>query len=101
MVWAYTILNIVWLLVWQIYANKLIGVRFIDMLKDIVPFAVISIAVMAVTWYLTSFISNNWLLLIARIFIAAVLYAIIMKLLRVKMMEECLNFIRNKRKTND
>lgn len=100
-VWAYTILNIVWLLVWQVYAYKLIGVRFIDMLKDIVPFAVISIAVMAVTWYLTSFISNNWLLLIARIFIAAVLYGIIMKLLRVKMMEECLNFIRNKRKTND
>jgi O-antigen/teichoic acid export membrane protein len=97
-VWAYTILNIVWLLVWQIYANKLIGVRFIDMLKDIVPFAVISIVVMAATWYLTSFISNNWLLLIARIIIAAVLYGTIMKLLKVKMMEECLNFIRNKRK---
>ena len=97
-VWAYTILNIVWLLVWQIYANKLIGVRFIDMLKDIIPFAVISIVVMVATWYLTSFISNNWLLLIARIIIAAVLYGTIMKLLKVKMMEECLNFIRNKRK---
>ena len=95
-VWAYTILNVVWLLVWQIYANKLIGVRFIDMLKDIVPFAVISMAVMAITWYLTSFIDNNWLLLIARIIIAAVLYGTIMKLLKVKMMEECLNFLKRK-----
>ena len=93
-VWAYTILNIVWLLVWLVYANKLIGIRFIDMLKDIVPFAVISMAVMAITWYLTSFIDNNWLLLIARIIIAAVLYGTIMKLLKVKMMEECLNFLK-------
>jgi len=97
MVWAYTILNIVWLLVWQIYANKLIGVRFIDMLKDIVPFAVISIAVMVTTWYATSFISNIYLLLVCRVLVAAGLYMLVMKMLKVRIMDECINFILKKK----
>lgn len=95
-VWAYTILNIVWLLVWQVYAKRLIGVGLIDMFKDIIPFAAISLAVMVATWFLTSTINTLWLLLTARIIIAAVLYAAIMKVLKVKMMEEFLLYFRKK-----
>ena len=95
-VWAYTILNIVWLLVWQVYAKRMIGIRFFDMLKDVVPFALISVAVMTATWILTSSISNVYLLLAVRVLIAAILYLVIMKLLKVKMLEECLGFLKRR-----
>ena len=89
---AYTLLNICWLLVWQFYGRKMIGIRLFDALKDILPFAFISLAIMIVTWYLTMSISNIYLLLISRIILAATFYIAIMKLFKVKMMEECINF---------
>lgn len=94
---AYTILNILWLLVWQVYAKKMIGVRLWDVLKDTIPFALISMAIMMLVWWTTKGIDNNYLLLVVRIVLAAILYAIVMKLLKVKMMEECVEFIRGER----
>jgi O-antigen/teichoic acid export membrane protein len=96
-VWAYTLLNIAWLLVWQVYAKKLIGVRLFDMLKDIMPFALISVAVMVGVWFITEAINNVYLLLVARVLLAALLYVVIMKLLKVQMMKECLEFLKVKR----
>ena len=96
-VWAYTVLNIVWLLVWQFYAKRMIGIRFFDMLKDVVPFAIISLAVMVATWYLTAAISNVYLLLVARILIATMFYIGIMRLLKVKIMKEFIDFIFKKK----
>ena len=99
-VWAYTLLNVVWLAVWLIYAKKLIGISLLSMLKDLIPFAAISAMVMLATWCLTSAISNIYLLLFTRIVIAMSLYALIMKLLKVQMLDDCLQFI-FKRKTSD
>jgi Membrane protein involved in the export of O-antigen and teichoic acid len=94
---AYTILNILWLLVWQIYAKKMIGVRLWDVLKDTIPFALISMAIMVLVWWTTKGIDNNYLLLAVRIVLAAILYAVVMKLLKVKMMDECVRFIKGKK----
>jgi O-antigen/teichoic acid export membrane protein len=95
---AYTVLNICWLLVWQFYGRKMIGIRLFDALKDTLPFAFISLAIMAITWCITMSISNIYLLLITRIILAAALYVAVMKILKVKMMEECINFIRKRGK---
>jgi len=94
---AYTILNVLWLLVWQIYAKKMIGVRLWDVLKDTIPFALISMAIMVLVWWMTKGIDNNYLLLAVRIVLAAILYAVVMKLLKVKMMDECVKFLRGER----
>ena len=95
---AYTVLNFCWLLVWQFYGRKMIGIRLFDALKDTLPFAFISLAIMAITWCITMSISNIYLLLITRIILAAALYVAVMKILKVKMMEECINFIRKRGK---
>ncbi len=94
---AYTILNVLWLLVWQIYAKKMIGVRLWDVLKDTIPFALISMAIMVLVWWMTKGIDNNYLLLAVRIVLAAILYAVVMKLLKVKMMDECVKFLRGEK----
>lgn len=95
-VWAYTLLNIIWLIGWQIFAQRMIGVRFFDVLKDTMPFAVISIAVMLATWLVTSTVSNVYVLLLLRVVIAGCLYLAVMKLLRVRIMDECLSFFLKK-----
>ena len=95
-VYAYSILNVVWLLAWQFFAHRLIGLQLVHVLKDILPFALISGAVMLVSYVATTQITNIYLLLALRIVLAAVLYVGVMKLLRVKIMDECIKFLSKK-----
>ena len=92
-VYAYSILNVVWLLAWQFFAHRMIGLRLVHVLKDTLPFALISGAVMVASHFATMQISNIYLLLTLRIVMAAVLYVGVMKLLRVKIMDECIKFL--------
>ena len=92
-VYAYSILNVVWLLAWQFFAHRMIGLRLVHVLKDTLPFALISGAVMVASYMATIQISNIYLLLTLRIVMAAVLYVGVMKLLRVKIMDECIKFL--------
>lgn len=96
---GYSVLSILWLIAWQIVVNRLLGIRHWDILKDIIPFLSISVAVMFVTYFMTTGIENKIMLLISRIVIAAILYIGTMKLLKVKIFEECQNFFLNKIKT--
>lgn len=95
-VYAYSILNVVWLLAWQFFAHRLIGLQLVHVLKDTLPFALISGAVMLVSYVATTQITNVYLLLALRIVLAAVLYVGVMKLLRVKIMDECIKFLSKK-----
>lgn len=105
MVIAYTAFTIAWLGIWHIFAKRLIGIRYRDLFKDIAPFMLASAGVMVITHYLTTLLSNNiipyiaspYILLPLRIAIAAALYYAVMKLARVKIMDECINYIRRKR----
>jgi O-antigen/teichoic acid export membrane protein len=106
MVVAYTLFNILWLCAWQPFARRLIGLRTLDMLKDTVPFLLISATVMALTYVLTVpllhslsaiFSSlSSLIILLVRIVVAAVLYFAALRLLHVAILQECLQFIRKK-----
>ena len=96
MVIAYVIIYVLWTLVWHFFVSRLTGYTLWALLLDIVPFAMIAFGVMAATWWATQNISLLALLLPARILLAAVLYYIVMRLLRVKILEECMAFIKKK-----
>ena len=98
MVMAYTLLNIIWVLVWQFFVKRLMTYRLLDFLKDIVPFALTAAGVMAVTGFVTQGITNLWLLLISRVVIAAILYYVIMRVSGAVILKECLAFILSKKK---
>jgi O-antigen/teichoic acid export membrane protein len=100
MVIAFAVINIVWLLVWQLFASRLIGYRFTSMLRDLLPFMFIALAVMGVTYLVTLPISNIYVLLLVRILVAVLLYAMTMKLSKAKIFEECIEFIRSRSKKN-
>jgi O-antigen/teichoic acid export membrane protein len=93
MVIIITILNVVWAFVWFFLTRRLIAYSLWMFLCDIVPFALAATAVMAVTFYVTNGIATLWLLLVVRILLAAVLYFVVMKLARVKILDECIAFI--------
>lgn len=98
---AYSVLNILWLLVWQCFANRIKGIRLFDVLKDVCPFLVISVVVMAATWLITSSITNIYLLLIVRMIVAGVFYFILLRLAHAVILEECLQFIMKKVKKKE
>ena len=94
MVIAFACINILWLLVWQLFASRLNGYRLVNMLRDLLPFMLIALVVMGMTYVVTMPISNMILLLVSRIIIAGVLYVLTMKLLKAKIFEECVEFIK-------
>lgn len=97
MVIAFACINILWLLAWQVFAYRLIGYRLFSMLRDLLPFMLIALAVMALTYLVTLHISNMLMLLVSRVLIAAALYFMAMKLLRARILEDCIEFIRSKK----
>ena len=105
MVIAYVIIYVLWTLVWHFFVSRLTGYTLWALLLDIMPFAVIALGVMAATWW-GSLAVGRWLLadgywqlallLAMRIVMAVVLYYVVMRLLRVKILEECIAFLRKK-----
>lgn len=89
---VYCTLLVLWTLVWQILANRLIGLSHIAMLKDLCPFLLIALACVAVAYVLTISIEQLTLLIIARVLVAASLYVGIMKMANVKIFNECMNY---------
>ncbi|MBQ8655569.1 MAG: lipopolysaccharide biosynthesis protein [Prevotella sp.] len=90
---GYSVLTVLWLVVWQLVARRLIGLRFTDIMKDMLPFCFIAAAVMAVSWLATSWIEGYVWLLLSRAVIAATLYYLVLKLLHVKILQECEQFL--------
>ena len=96
MVAGFSVVNVLFTLCWHFALRRVCPIRLTDMLRDTMPFALVALAVMTVTYFATMSISNPWLLLLARFLMAAVLYLGTMKLLRVKTLDECLQFIRKR-----
>ena len=96
MVMAYAVFNIVWLGAWQFYARRMIGLRFLQMVKDVLPFMLCGVGVMTLTYVATRTIANIYLLLTVRVLLAATLYYGVMRLLNVAILRECMQFIKKK-----
>ncbi|MDO4510809.1 MAG: lipopolysaccharide biosynthesis protein [Bacteroidales bacterium] len=97
MVIAYSAFIILWLLAWQVVAKRLIGLRLLHTLLDIVPFMLIAAAVMAATYFATFWIEHHVIVLVARIILAAALYIGAMKLFQAEIMAECLSYLKKKK----
>ena len=94
MVIAYTLLNTSWLLVWLFFVRRLIGYGYWMFFCDVMPFALAAAGVMGVAYVATMSLSNLIALLISRFIIAVVLYYVVMKIARVKILAECERFVK-------
>lgn len=96
MVAAYVAINVLWVFVWHFFANRLTGYSMLMFLKDTLPFASAALTVMIVTHYITSTISNLALLLASRVALAVILYYAVMRIAKVQIMQECIDFAMSK-----
>lgn len=93
MTWFYVGLNIAWLLVWQWWARRLIGLRFREAAMDILPFFLFAATVMAAAWWITSGLEAGWLRMGLKIGIAVVLYVGLLWLSGAKILKESISYI--------
>lgn len=93
MVIFYVALNIAWLFVWQACARRIIGLRWWHAFKDIAPFFVFALGVMAIAYFATRTMPISWLRMFLRIFIAVVLYVGSLWIARAKILRESIDYI--------
>lgn len=96
MVIAYTALNVLWLFVWHHFAGRLTDYPLVMFLRDTAPFALTAAVVMCAAGTATSWIGPLWLLLPVRIVLAAVLYYAVMRVAKVKILDDCISFMTSK-----
>jgi hypothetical protein len=93
MVTAYAAMLILWTGVWQYLARREMGLRFRDMLKDVVPFLLSAVACIGIAWLLTRGIGSVIVQIALRVAVTATLYIGVMKLAQVKIFKECTSFL--------
>ncbi|MDO5447010.1 MAG: lipopolysaccharide biosynthesis protein [Prevotellaceae bacterium] len=97
MVYFFISINILWLFVWHYFAWRLTGLSLFAVMKDVVPFLVLALGVMALTWWITSPIENIYVLFVAKVIVAAVLYVGLTYLSGAKIMRESIAYIKKKK----
>lgn len=97
MVAAYTLLNILFVAVWQWFAKRICGIDWHQSARDVTPFLAVAVMAMWATWFATRGITNVYVLLIVKTALAGTLYLASMKILNAKILDECLQFLRKKR----
>ena len=90
---VYSLFNALWLLVWHYFAQKEIPITLAMFMRDVLPYALLAVAVMAATYMLTGFIVNIYLLLVARMALAALLYITVAYIVRSEELCEIINFL--------
>ncbi len=93
MVWAYVAITIMWIAVWNSFVWREIGFSIMQTLRDITPFLVVAALSMVVAYFVTRQIANIYLLLIAKVIVAAALYLGTMWLMGAKIMRECIGYL--------
>jgi O-antigen/teichoic acid export membrane protein len=96
MVVAYVAIVILWTGIWHRFLYQEIRYPFLAALKDILPFLLVAAATMVITCFATCWIENLILLLVARIFLAAIIYLGTLWLLGAKILKESICYLLKK-----
>lgn len=97
MVAAFVVVNVVWLFVWWWLVRQQTRLALWLFLRDVVPFALIAAACIGAAAWAASFAANIYLSLAVKVFVAAALYILAMKLFHVETFRESLQYIRRRK----
>lgn len=91
-------INIAWLFVWFGFVHREIGLTLRDMLKDISPYLILSVALVAIAYFATLPIHNLYLSMLAKVVIVAGLYALTLWKLQSVIFRESIDFLLKKKR---
>lgn len=94
MVTAYVISSFMGLLGWHYFANKLIGLRLLAVIKDLFPYLLITVASLSATCGMTYRIENVYFLFMAKIMLTTILYIAIVWCSNSMIFRESLKYFR-------
>lgn len=97
MVLSYVCINIFWLMVWQYFVWKEIGLTLFQSFKEMLPFMLVASIAMGTTWMLTANIANIYVCLLAKIMCAAAIYIGVLWVCKANMLKECIDFVLRKK----
>ena len=97
MVKAVLCINFLQLFFLHFYTNKLIQIKLIDVLKDIMPYLSITCLVLGISYFISSPFENIYLKLIVKIISSVLLYIAIMWKLDSIIFKECMGYIFKKK----
>ncbi len=93
MLCGYVTLNVSYLFVWHFFVRRLSGITYGSALRDVIPFGCVTVCILLATHFVTVSLDPPLLRLTTKVLTAAVLYVGVMKLLKVKTLEDCLHYI--------
>ena len=97
MVLAYITTNTLWVFVWHWFVHRMIGLKLLDALRDVIPFIALAAIAMGLAWLAAQYVANNiYLSLLVKVVVAAVAYIASLRLLGAQIMKECLEFALSK-----
>ena len=98
MIISYAALNLVWLFVWHYFVSREIGFTLPMFLRDIIPYFLLSAAVMYATAMLTAGVTDIYILLPLRIVVAAAIYLLALLLFRSAELRELAEYLISRKK---
>ena len=96
MLWAFVGINIGWLVVWWWFVHREIGLRFIEMLRDLSPYLLLSAALSIGCHYLLADIDNIYVSLLLKVLIVGILYIGILWMAGSVILKESIAFLLGK-----
>lgn len=97
MIVGFVTINIAWVGVWFYFVRREIGLTLMELLKDLLPFALSALGVMLLTYWITHTIVDQFLLLFAKIGLAAILYLLILWLGNAQILKDCIQYFFSKK----
>lgn len=93
MITAYIVIRLMCFFPNHYFTNKLIGIRFSSIIKDILPYFVIVIFSIGMTWFITKNIGNIYILFSAKVILVAAFYIGILWMTNSVIFKESLGYI--------
>lgn len=94
MVVAYISANTLWLFVWHWFVQRLIHLRLIDALRDVLPFALLAAVAIFAAWGASLAVAENiYACLAVKVIVAVAVYVLLLQLLGAQILKECWGYI--------
>ena len=97
MVQGFVAINILWLGVWFYFSHREIRLSLVEAVKDVSPYALLSVAVVYATHLATATIENMYVSIVLKILMVFFAYCAVLWLLRSTIFREALMFITKKK----
>ena len=101
MIQVYVALTVLWILVWHWFAHREINLRLWEVIRDVSPYLLISMALIYGAHLLTSGIDSLYLSFLAKVLFVGLSYCLVLWLLRSTIFQESIAFFTKHQLTAD